>query len=214
MMNGFIYVSFVVACMVLLGCAWLIAKSLDLAVSGSIEKLKNKSEEGTPGVGSEKNRWRIPGTRNRLGHFCGVSDESPITPVVVDDRWVEPPISKTKAGIHFPQGDPANPHDHTEMMRGPYPLPLTEKAAVDRSWEIWVRDHDQAIKHLEEQVEALESLTKVTGQHGTEIYTDIKPRIKNIETHIVVSDKQIAELDDKLADSIFILYGGKKPDGK
>ena len=339
----------------LVGAAWCMARALNLAVKAEVEKIK-RDRKGTPGVGSPKNRYRLPLPRNRLGHFCGVSEESPITPVVDKEQpanyshedssggGVEPKpeelpyleqtaISESKAGIHFPKGEPANiiyekPSGYEElgkagevMLEEPEPEAYTwakdyeealskTKAGVHyphNSWEKWIQDHDQAIKHLEqgqhrlaglvdaletaekmyldkrpapweeedeipsfgglpsinlenqirkadivheigllkdlekkhwenicdldERMDALENLTKVTGKHGKEIYTDIKPRVQNLETNVVVTAKEIsdiltlierltemalgdeekiAELTDKLNDSIFILYGGKK----
>jgi len=64
----------------------------------------------------------------------------------------------------------------------------------------------------EKDIEALESLTPVIGSHGE--------RIENLETaekmwlHANPLDNRLTEVEDKLADSIFILYGGKKPDGE
>ena len=64
----------------------------------------------------------------------------------------------------------------------------------------------------ERGIEALESLTPVIGSHGE--------RIENLETaekmwlHANPLDNRLTEVEDKLADSIFILYGGKKPDGE
>ena len=92
MMNGFLYVLFVLSAMGILGCAWMIARSFDFAVSGTIAKIKNE-KEGTPGVAGEKNRCRIAAGRNQSDHFCGVSEESTITPVVADED--ELPISKS-----------------------------------------------------------------------------------------------------------------------
>jgi len=66
-----------------------------------------------------------------------------------------------------------------------------DKVAMGLENEIRKTDIVAEINRLKDRVEAIENLTPVIGNHG----------------------KEIEELKDKLAESIFILYGGKRPDG-
>jgi len=123
------------------------------------------------GRGSEKNRLRVAGATMRSDYNSGQPEDHP------------------------------HPHDHTEMMRGPYPLPLTTKM---------LDDHDQAIKHLEkEQNKVVTQLEKSVNNT-----TKLLSLMEKMTMRLLAQDKEITILKDKLADSIFILYGGKKPDGK
>jgi len=174
--------------MMLLGAAWLIARSLDFAVNGSIEKIKNR-KKGTPGVGSEKNRYRIAAGRNQSDHISGVSEESPITDVV-DPHDPEEVLGGIQPSKPWPT-DSAT--DFGNDLRN---VPMTEMEIrkTDIVHEIGLlkdleKKHWENICDLDERTEALESLTAVIGNHG----------------------KEIEELNGKLRDAIFVLYQGPKP---
>ena len=212
-MNGIEYIGLVGAVLVA-GGGLTFCWRLLIELKESIKSKVIGTLKGSPGVRANVNRW----SRQRCGMHYGENivepQGFPTTRVTEDGvQWVsvetdqdgyilpteEPPISKTKAGIHFSPG----------IGR------LSEEQAIEASWHNWVQDNDAAIKNLEanatladtqrwEMARQIESLVKNEGNMITVL--------EKMADSMLARDKRIAELEDRLRDSIFILYGGKKPD--
>jgi len=213
----------------LLGAAVMIASVMTKGVNSKVLQIKMLRGMSRP-RGSAKNRYVRGKACKRLCHIFRITGESS-TKGVVDSKEPatapleervdaletaermclhatpldDPPVSD-KAGVHHPFGT--------------YPLPLTDKAAVNSMGLVYQQmadDHDVAIKHLEEEqfrvVTQLEkcvnNITKVLSLLET-----MADRILDQEREINSLNERTDELKDKLNDSIFILYGGKKPDGE
>ena len=213
---------------IMLGAAWykLIVLSRELK-KGCLD-YENEEMPAASRAWSKNRLSRVWGWM-RLGHNLVGSEESPTTDVV--KKYYECDFNEQVAGIPkdpyggdvYPKPEPIDvpsygPFPGFEYQPGPGAL--YQEQAIEAAWKVWVKDHDVAIKHLEEQVAALNKgpkelpviLTTLT-RLGDRVYkvehsfdvAEMKVRVDNLETNAVTVGKNFIDRHiaaEKLIDSL------------
>ena len=202
-----------------LWCAW----SLLIALKESIKSAMKAKRNGTPGVAPRLNLSGREAGAMHYGENIVASQGCPTTHVEGDFNQEEyklpsgdytgevlpgsnngkvpphygnRPISKTKAGIHFPL--PLSPMMANFLAR----LEHLEANATLADAQRWNMAGD-----AEKRLTALEENAKQAADNMSKAIIVLEKMTNNM----LGRDKRIAEVEDRLRDSIFILYGGKKP---
>jgi len=187
----------------LVGCAILLAHAVKRSTKFLRTDTRKQSQPTQARAGSE-NRLRPFGTTMRSDDILAGAEEPTPTPLTPGD------------GVDWPQ------HDHTEMMRGPYPLPLTTRILnnplVDNKAGIHFPfgGYEERLEILESNqrkaADNMSSMIKLAEKMADRIL-EIERKESNSWETVCDLTEELGIVQNKLADSIFILYGGKKPDG-
>jgi len=167
-----------------LGYSWHLLMILKRSVIKMLigdRKARNKETKGSPGVGSEKNRWRGAGAGMHYGENIVELQGLPTTHVEEDFN---------REAYELPREQPATDYiQHVidlDMRPRIQNLETNATLADTRRWEM---------------ARQIEGLVKNEGSLIT--------LLEKMASNMLARDKRIAEMEDRLKDATFILYGGK-----